>query len=454
MPERSVAGRRVIVIGAGFAGLSAASALRQAGAEVVVLEARNRPGGRVLTDRSLGFPIDLGPSWLHGGAGNPLKSMATDAGIATQATNYSNLRFTSYQAGQRQVMANTQVLGYASRINTSMNSRWLWMRLRLRSFLSSGELSAADVFDEAIKDAERRDGAIDRGVVDLERWVLESNLAAPLHEVSASALLDDSDTGDSHDVLPTDDRYLVAGMDQLVSLSARNLDIRYNEAVREIHWQRGSVRIVSAAAEWQADYAVVTLPVGVLRNGDVRFAPALPESFTKSLGRLRMGLLNKVCLTFPSAFWDTKLDFLTYYASPPPLCYAWLNLAHYNGAPTLVGFTSGTSARQVESMSDDEVVAEVMQRIRTRGGSVAAGSRSVPDPVQVRISRWAADPLARGSYSFLGLGGSGADRDQLAVPIANTLFFAGEATHRNDPASVHGAWWSGQRAARQIRQAG
>ncbi len=99
VPLQSVAGRRILIIGAGFAGLSAANALQASGAEVIVLEARERAGGRVLTDRSLGFPLDLGPSWLHGGAGNPLKAIAASAGVATQVTDYSNLRFTSSVSG-------------------------------------------------------------------------------------------------------------------------------------------------------------------------------------------------------------------------------------------------------------------------------------------------------------------------------------------------------------------
>jgi len=451
LPQRSLAGQRVIVIGAGFAGLSAASALQQSGAEVIVLEARTRPGGRVMTDRSLGFPLDLGPSWLHGGAGNPLKAFATNAGISTQVTNYSNLRFVNGSSGQRQEMPPSQLLGYSRRIDKSMNSTWLWIRMRARILLSGENLSVADVLNAAVKDAEDSNGPIDRGVVALQKWVLESNLAAPLEEISASALLDESDTGDQDDPLPADDRYLVAGMDSLVKVFAQNLDIRYGETVREVHWRPGSVSVASSSGDWKSDFAVVTLPVGVLRGGDVHFEPALPGSFTSSLSRLRMGLLNKVCLTFPEAFWDARLDFLTFYTDPPPLCYAWLNLALYNGAPALVGFTSGSAARQVEEMSDDAIVSNIMQRIRNRDGIASPDNRRIPDPVQARISRWGNDPFSRGSYSFPGLGGSGSDRDGLAIPVENTLFFAGEATHREDPASVHGAWWSGQRAARQIQ---
>ena len=189
--------------------------------------------------------------------------------------------------------------------------------------------------------------------------------------------------------------------------------------------------------------------VSVTFKGGASLDPAdVPGLASMTAKMLREGGTKKL----PPAEFDETLDFLANYSDPPPLCYAWLNLTRYNGAPALIGFTSGNAARLVETMSDDEVVANVMQQIRTHaGGATAPASGRIPDPVQVRISRWGSDPLARGSYSFLGLGGSGGDRDRLAVPVGNTLFFAGEATHRNDPASVHGAWWSGQRAARQIQ---
>ena len=446
--ERSLAGRRVLVIGAGFAGLSAANTLRRSGAEVTVLEARDRPGGRVYTDHSVGFPLDLGPSWLHGGPGNPLKSVAAGAIISTRVTDYANVRFINFNDGHRSQVAPADLIGYARKINETMGSTWLWGELRRRLLTSGDDLSVSNIFEAAVKQVESRDGPIDRGVIALQRWVLESNLAAPLDEVSAAALLDDSDTGEDNDAIPPDDRFLVAGMDSLISLMVGGVDIRYGVTVREIEWRPGSVRVTSTDGEWKADCAVVTLPVGVLAHGDVLFRPALPATFTQSLDHLRMGLLNKVCLVFPHAFWDTTLDFLAYYADRPPLCYAWLNLARYNGAPALMGFTSGSAARRVETMTDNQIVANVMRHIRSRRGQAY---RNVPDPVAVRISRWAADPFARGSYSYPGIGGSGKDRDRLAVPIQDTLFFAGEATHRDDPASVHGAWWSGQRAARQIQ---
>lgn len=440
---RSTRGGRVLIIGAGFAGLSAARALRQSGMQVVVLEARSRPGGRVLTDRSLGFPIDLGPSWLHGGPLNPLKTLAEGSGIATQVSNYANFRFTNASSGRRVQVAPADLLDAAQKFNDAMSSASLWRSLNASNAATRG-LSVADVFEAAVRRIEERDGPIDRGVVALQRWLLESNLAAPLEEVGAAALLDDSGTGAGNEVLPPDDRLVTAGMDRLISLLALDLDLRYNQVVQSITWRPGAVTVGTAGTQWQADSVVVTLPIGVLAEGNVRFDPPLPASIAEPMSRLRMGLLNKICLTFPYSFWDQRADFLTFYSNPPPLYYAWLNLMRYGSTPALLGFTSGRMARTVETMTDEALVDRLMRRMR------AARGVRVPEPLAVRVSHWAGDPYARGSYSYPGLGASGNDRSQLARPVEDTLFFAGEATHRDDPASVHGAWWSGLRAARQI----
>ena len=433
----------MLVVGAGFAGLSAARALRQSGMNVVVLEARSRPGGRVHTDRSLGFPIDLGPSWLHGGPRNPLKTLAEGSGIATQVSDYANFRFTNASSGQRLQVAPAELLATAQKFSDAMSSAFLWGALYTSNAATRG-LSVANVFDAAVRHIEARDGPVDRGVIALQRWVLESNLAAPLEEVGAAALLDDSGTGVGNEVLPPDDRLVTAGMDSLISLLALDLDIRYGQVVQAVTWRAGAVTVATSDTQWQADRVVLTLPIGVLAEGSVRFDPPLPKSIAEPMSRLRMGLLNKICLTFPRAFWDERADFLTFYNEPAPLYYAWLNLMRYGDKPALIGFTSGRMARTVETMTDEALVTRVIRRMRAaRGGRV-------PEPVAVRVSHWASDPYARGAYSYPGVGASGSDRSQLAKPIEDTLYFAGEATHREDPASVHGAWWSGLRAARQI----
>ena len=452
-PRAQSSAGRVLVIGAGFAGLSAARALRQSGWQVTVLEARDRPGGRVLTDRSInGQVFDLGPSWLHAGPKNPLKAVADASGIATRVTDYTNLRFSVRRGEERQILPRSEVLKFAQLFSGTMESTSLWAtieELAVESGTVTGtvnrtSLSIADVFNAAVRRIEAASGPIDPGLLALQRWVLESNLAAPLEEVGFAELLDESATSAEDSLLPVDDRYVLGGMDQITNLLARDLDIRLGDPVRRVEWRPGRVRIDTTARVHEADAVVITLPTSLLANDAVEFLPALPAAKKAAAKRVPMGLLNKVVALFPAPFWDTSVDFLTFHATPPPLCYAWLNLFRYTGQPALVGFTSGLMAREVERMSEAQVRARVFSRLRAVRGA------AIPEPVAVRVSHWASDPWAQGSYSFLGLGASTRDRSVLAEPVGNTLFFAGEATQVSDPASVHGAWWSGLRAAREI----
>ena len=440
---------RVLVIGAGFAGLSAARALRQSGWQVTVLEARDRAGGRVRSEvSSSGQVFDLGPSWLHGGPDNPLKALAAGANIATQVTDYGNVRFAVRQGNTAQIVPRSEVLRFAQLFSGQMESSGLWTVIRSLAAdagrSGARQLSVADVFNAAVKRIEAASGPVERSLVTLQRWVLESNLAAPLEEVGFAALLDESDTQDANTLLPSDDRFVTGGMDQLTNLLALDLDIRLGDPVRRIEWRAGQVRADTLRSSHQADAVVVTIPVGLLASGAIEFAPALPPEKISVAKRLPMGLLNKAYVRFAAPFWDTSVDFLTTYADPPPLFYAWLNLHRYSGRPALLGFTSGTRARDIERMSDDVVRATVFSRLR------AASRDAIPEPLELHVSRWGADPWAGGAYSYLGLGATADDRVTLAEPVSNTLFFAGEATHRDDPASVHGAWWSGLRAAKEI----
>ncbi|NJN93924.1 MAG: FAD-dependent oxidoreductase [Anaerolineales bacterium] len=170
----------------------------------------------------------------------------------------------------------------------------------------------------------------------------------------------------------------------------------------------------------------------------------MPASKTAAIRRLGMGLLNKTYLRFPEAFWDDEHDLLGYIGERKGEWAEWLNIYKYTGQPILLGFNAGRYGRQIEKLSDEQIVGAAMNTLRAIYGN------DVPDPTASLITRWASDPLAGGSYSYLPPGATEADREALAEPVAERLFFAGEATASDYPATVHGALLSGRRAAAEI----
>ena len=304
---------RVLVIGPGFAGLSAARALRQSGWRVTVLEARNRTGGRVLSERERsGQRFDLGASWLHAGRLNPLRSLAAGANIATRVTDYGNMRFAVRQGATAQVMPRSDVLRFAQLFSGEMGSAGLWAAIESLAgdAVQNGaqQLSVADVFNAAVSRIEAVSGPADRSLVTLQRWVLESNLAAPLEEVGFAALLDESDTQEHNTVLPSDDRFVLGGMDRLTNLLALDLDFRLDDPVRRIEWRAGQVRVDTLQRSHEADAVIVTIPAGLLAKSAIEFAPALPP------GSCRWDCSTKPRCVLPSlsgtpawSFWRSML---------------------------------------------------------------------------------------------------------------------------------------------------
>lgn len=233
------------------------------------------------------------------------------------------------------------------------------------------------------------------------------------------------------------------GYSQIAGALARGLDIRLNQSVKHIEYGNRGVRIVTDEKTFEAQRAIVTLPLGILKRGMVTFSPPLPERKLKAIRRLGMGILNKLYLRFPKVFW-TKEDLLGCISTRKGEWTEWLNFYKYTGEPILLGFNAGDYGRRIEALSNSQVIEAAMQVLRRIYGS------SIPNPTGALITRWGFDPFTLGSYSYITPGATGADYDILAEPIGDRIFFAGEATSRTYAATVHGAFLSGEREARRI----
>jgi monoamine oxidase len=225
---------------------------------------------------------------------------------------------------------------------------------------------------------------------------------------------------------------------------AIGLDIRLEHPVQTVDYEKACVRVQCDQAAFEAEYAIVTVPLGVLKAGAIEFLPALSTDKQAAIQRLGMGVLNKVVLRFPKVFWEKQAAVIGYIPKKKGEWVEFFNFYPVTGQPILVGFNAGSYAQTLEGWTDEKIVAAGMQTLRTLYGA------KIPDPLQYSITRWKSDPFAQGAYSFLATHSSDEDYDILAKSVSDRLFFAGEATSRQYAATVHGALLSGWREADRI----
>lgn len=336
--DETESGETVIVVGAGFAGLGAARALTDAGFEVIVVEARDRVGGRATTVELDGYPVDLGPSWIHGVTGNPMAKLASDSGTKLNPFDYENS-----EGGDDAAELEAEELYELALDADDPDTRAL-------SELLGDDQSGGQPASQSAE----------------QQWAITQAIGhefgADPDELAIAAL-------DEGDELLGGDALLVGGYITLVDTLADGLDVRLGWQVAEIVYDESTVIVRSTTgAELRATAAVITLPVGVLTSGTVQFLPPLPESKDSALAALPSGLLDKLWLTFDDVFWNPDVDVINFIDPDNPGLWAqWVNGYRAFGTPTLLGFNSSSVARTVAGWSDDEVVASAVSALSRMG---------------------------------------------------------------------------------------
>jgi polyamine oxidase len=419
---------RVLVIGAGMSGIAAARRLRREGCDVQVVEARDRIGGRIHSSRALGATIDLGAAWIHGHRGNPLVAMAAEAGVRTLATDWDAVRLYTHQGNP----VAERDLAVAWDVVEAVEAR-----IALAQASARPADSVAPVIERARNEVFSALPAGQRRIVE---WLLRSG-----NDNESGAGFDGRGLRayDSESAFEGDDLLLREGYLALLEPMAEGLSIQLGSPVKAVsHHARGVQVYLQSGVAMQADAAIVTTPLGVLKSGGLQFEPALPAAQGTAIRRLRMGVLNKLVLRFPQRFWEAGLGVFGMIGeaedgSPSFECLA---LDDLTGLPILLMLYGAARGIEFEQRGRDIAVAEVVARLRRQYTRVAA-------PDAVLHTGWFADPWSRGSYSVMAPGASLDDHAVLGEAAGPRLWLAGEATVDDFPATVHGAYRSGLRAA-------
>jgi monoamine oxidase len=422
----------VLIIGAGVAGLAAAAELHEAGVRVRILEARDRLGGRVWTIRTAGVEqgIELGPEFIHGKPPE-LFSIATRSGL-----NPIELGGDNFTSDGKTV----QRLDFFARSESVLDE--MDDRGPDRSFMQFVREHIGEDDPESLQWA--------------TRYVRGFHAADP-ELISVHAIVRESK---AEEEIEGNRQFRPAhGYDALISWYEQRLSgvpVELKAEVIAIGWSRDVVEVLAEGGRlFRARKAIITLPLSVLQENAVQFEPALRRK-QEAAAKLAMGRVLRVTLQFRKRFWTQRKDGvpdltdLHFLMADDPHFPTWWTM-HPIETPLLVGWSPDICSDALRGKSHDDVAAQACRSLEKalpdykeeiRAGLVAA-----------YFHDWQSDPFSRGAYSYVKVGGEGAQQ-ALGAPVEDTLFFAGEATEwEGHHATVHGAIATGLRAAREVRAA-
>lgn len=412
-------GKTVIVVGAGISGLAAAQKLNQNGFNVVVLESQNKVGGRLRTDRTLGFAFDEGASWIHGITGNPITALAQQAGMNTAVTDDNS--FLSYDVGG--VLRSDAVFSKAEEE----------FYTALGTMMKSGKASQSfETVFKSLYPAKVNDR--------LWKFFLSTYVTfdtGDLNNLSSLLYNEGEEFGGG-------ERISTNGYDTIPNYLAVGLTIRLNQRVTQIEYANAKVKVKHNGTISEADHVLITVPLGVLKNNSIQFTPTLPIAKQNAIQKVGMNCVNKFLLTWNTAFWD-DVHYLSYTPEIRDKFNYFVNVRKFQPtANALMTFAYADYARQTETMTDAQIINEIMGHLKDIYGT------GIPNPKALLRTKWQTNENSFGAYSYTAVSTEMRHFDDLAQEINDKLFFAGEHTESDYFSTAHGAYLSGIREADKL----
>lgn len=414
----------VIVIGAGAAGLAAAGELSTAGLTVLLLEARHRIGGRIYTDHSLGFPVELGAEFVHGRSPDIFELISRAQLEIAQVTGEMRRKRNGVWGDSGHVMAEVN---------------------HLFENMPAGEpdQSFKQYIERSQYSAETKQLALDF----VEGFHAAKPDGVSVHWLIHTTRAEEAINGETSFRMRYGYNLLVRSLSE--ALDGERCKVLLNASVYEISWQKRGVRVRAAEQEFSAPCALITLPLAVLKSGKVRFVPELPEAKYRAMSLLDTGPVIRVSLCFRDKFWEEAPEMrnLSFLFTDDPHFPTWWS-SNPLPYPILTGWAAGRHTQHLQRKSNEQLIESAMNSLGAILEMEQAELRSHLE--RGMVHDWQADPYSGGAYSYIVTGGMGAPQ-ALAEPVESTLFFAGEATNKEGHnGTVHGAIGSGKRAAREV----
>jgi monoamine oxidase len=408
----------IIVIGAGAAGIAAARNLRRQGIDVIVVEARDRVGGRAHTIPLAGQPVDIGAHWLHAAGANGLVTQAQRLGLALYDAPQEPLLMTGAGVANEQEQA-------------AFMRRWEEIDAAMLAHLPEAPArSAASVFNDA---AGGNDCNVDHRHDDTIRF---------LHGAFDSGVnLDDLDAADFAAGQDDADLFVEGGYGALIARLARGLTIHLETPVTSIDWSGAGVRLETPRGNLWAHGVIVTTPIPLLQRDVIRFFPSLPVAALEAIHGLRAAQYEHVVLSWPQGPFDGQANRIVAFEGDARDNLAML--ANFDGGCLHYADLGGALLTGLADPADRIAHARAFLTARF-------GAEAMVRCEALAASDWGGDPWSGCAWTYAPVGGY-RHRAALRAPVAERIHFAGEASSATQWGTIGGAWAEGERAAESVR---
>ncbi|CAH2284437.1 Lysine-specific histone demethylase 1B [Pelobates cultripes] len=437
--------KSVIVIGAGPAGLAASRQLHNFGIKVMILEARDRIGGRVWDDKSFkGVTIGRGAQIVNGCVNNPISIMCEQ--IAIKMRKLGERCDLIQEGGRLTDPAIDKRMDFHFNAILDVVAEWRKDKTQNQDAPLGDKIQ--EIYKAFIQESGIQFTDVEEKVLQFHLSNLEYACGSNLQKVSARSW----DHNEFFAQFAGDHTMLTGGYATIIDKLSEGLDIRLKSPVRSIDYTGQDVQLtVADGSTYTAQKVLVTAPLAILQKGVIQFNPPLAEKKVKAINSLGAGIIEKIALQFPYRFWDNKIQGADFFGHIPPdsskrgLFGVFYDMDPQGKHAVLMSVITGDAVTSIKDMDDKQVVKQCMVVLRE-----LFKEQEVPLPVKYFVTRWAKDPWAQMAYSFVKTGGTGEAYDIIAEDIQGKIFFAGEATNRHFPQTVTGAYLSGVREASKI----